>query len=114
MKDRETWDDRYDLMNKPYLHYGVVTATANFLAGVESPASVILVNGLVTVTLPAAAENKGKAFWVKNIGAFAVTIVPTALDTIDGAVSQSLPDQYDVMHFVSDGANWFVLSFTDL
>ena len=115
MKDQETWDDRYDLMNKAYLHYGVVTVTANYAAGVESPACVILVNAPVTVTLPLAAQSKGKVFWIKNISAFAVTIAPTGTDLIDGAnVNQSLPDQFDVMCLVSDGTAWWILSFTNL
>jgi hypothetical protein len=114
-KNQETWDDRYPLMNAPYLHYGVITVTAAFAAGVDAPASVILVNALATVTLPLAADNKGKAYWIKNISAaFAVTINPTGVDTIDGAPTQSLPDQYDVMHVVSDGVAWYILSSSDL
>jgi len=121
MKNRETWDDRYGLLNPPYLYFGSIIVTANFLAGVDSGRSTILVNaGGVTVTLPLAADSVGKAFFIKNISAIgATTILPSGTDLIDGVTAggggQSLPDQYDVMLVVSDGiSNWFILSSSNL
>lgn len=115
MKADQTWDDRYPLMNHPYLHYGVVTASANFAAGVDSAAAVILVNGAFTVTLPLAANFPGKSFFIKQIAAAAATIARSGADLIDGAASQPLADQYDVMHVVSDGVSaWHILSSSDL
>ncbi len=114
MKDQETWDDRYQLLNQPYLRWGVVTTAVNFAAGVDSRAAVILCTAALTVTLPLAADNANKVFWIKNTGVGAVTIAASGPDLIDGAVSQSLPDQYDVMALVCNGVNWFVLSFTNL
>jgi hypothetical protein len=109
------FDGRYGLINHPYLHFGTVTTAVNFAAGVDSGAGTILANGAITVTLPLAAENKGKAFWIKNIAVGAVTIARSGADLIDGATSQSLPDQYDVMLVVSDGvSNWWILSFSNL
>jgi len=115
MQDRETWDDRYGLINHPYLHFGTVFAGAAFAAGVDSGASVILATAAITITLPPAVENKGKAFWIKNTIVGVITINPSVGDLIDGAITQSLPDQYDVMLVVSDGTtNWWVLSFSNL
>lgn len=115
MKAGENWDDRYGLLNHPYIHYGVVTASANFAAGVDSGAGVILVNGAFTVTLPLAVNFPGKSFFIKQIAAAAATIACSGADTIDGAASQSLPDQYDVMQVVSDGVSaWHILSSSNL
>lgn len=114
MKDRETWDDRYPIIHAPYLHFGVVTTTVPYAAGEDSGNCVILVNGAVTVTLPLAANNKGTAFFIKNIGVGAVTIARSGSDLIDGGTGASLPDQYDVMLLVSDGTGWWILSSSDL
>jgi hypothetical protein len=115
MKDQETWDDRYNLINHPYLHYGTFTTTVSITAGEESAAAVILANGAITITLPLAVDNKGRAFYIKNIGVGAVTVAPSGGDLIDGGAGGSLPDQYDVMLVVSDGTtNWWILSFSDL
>ena len=115
MKNRETWDDRYGLLNHPYMHYGVVSVNAAFTAGINSGAAVILATGIVTVTLPPAAEHPGAAFWIKNVGAFgATTIDTTGGDKIDGALTQTLADQYDAIHVVSDGTDWWILSSSDL
>jgi hypothetical protein len=114
MKEHENWDDRYQLLNQPYLRWGIVTTAVNFAAGVDDRAAVILCTAALTVTLPLAADSANKVYWIKNIGVGAVTIAPSGPDLIDGAASQSLPDQYDVMAVVCDGLNWYVLSFTNL
>lgn len=116
MKDRETWDDRYNLLNHPYLHYGVVTTNLPFAAGVDSGAAVILASGGITVTLPPAADNRGQAFWIKNVGAVGAITIDTlgGIDFIDGALTQTLADQYDVMCVVSDGTAWWILSSSNL
>lgn len=99
----------------PYLYLSCIVATANFAAGVDSGRSVILCNGAITVTLPLAASNFGRSFIVKKIDAgAAVTIAASGADTIDGAATQTLPDQYDVMQVVSDGLAWYVVSFSNL
>lgn len=111
---------KFDILNRPDLHYGVEIVTANFAAGVDSGNCVLLCNnGALTVTLPLAADNVGKAFFVKKIdGGAAVTILPSGSDTIDGVTSggggQTLADQYDVMLIVSSGTAWFILSSSNL
>lgn len=116
MQDRETWDDRYPLLNALYLHYGVVTITMTpFNAGVDSPDAVILVNvgAATTINLPLASTHKGKAYYIKKIFAAggAVTIQPQPGDTIDDAVSNStIVAQYDALLIVSDGSTgWWII-----
>lgn len=111
----KTFDDRHGLINHPYLHYGTVITAVNFDAGVDSGAAVILCNAAITVTLPLAANHPGKAFWIKQIAAAASTVARSGADLIDGAVSQPLADQYDVICVVSDGvSNWYVLASANL
>lgn len=110
------------ILNRPDLYYGVVIVTAAFAAGVDSGRCVILCNnGAITVTLPLAADEPGKAYYIKKIDAAggAITILPSGADTIDGATSgaggQTLADQYDVMLVVSDGGTaWHILSSSNL
>lgn len=120
MELRKTWDDRYGLLNHPYLHYGVISVSSGpFNAGVDSGDAVILVDtgGVAfTVNLPLAAENPGKAFFIKKIlpGGGDTTVVkiqPQAGDTIDGAASNSsITLQFDCLQIVSDGANgWWII-----
>jgi hypothetical protein len=116
MKNNETWDDRYPILNAPYLHYGLVTVTTSpWNAGVDGAEAVILMNvgAASVVDLPLASENKGKAYYVKKIDAAAgaVTIQAQVGDTIDGAASNnSIAAQYDCLLVVSDGGNgWWII-----
>jgi hypothetical protein len=121
-KLRETWDDRYDLINKPNLHYGVIAVgpTTPFIgpynAGVDSGESVILVDtdgSVYTVNLPFANQKPGMSFFIKktDISGAAVKIQPQAGNLIDGLASNStIAAQYDCLHIVSDGGlNWWII-----
>lgn len=68
--------------------------------------------GAFTVTLPKAADNKGKILCVKrtNSGANAVTIARQGSDTIDGAATVTLSAQYASRLLQSDGSNWIILA----
>lgn len=64
--------------------------------------------GNITVTVPAAAGNRGKVFMVKKlVAANTVTIDPA--DNIDGAASLAFTTQWQSYTFVSDGADWYVV-----
>lgn len=64
-----------------------------------------------TITLVTAVGNGGKVFYIKrlNSGANAVTVDPTGSQTIDGALTFALSNQYDAITVASDGANWVIL-----
>lgn len=119
MELRKTWDDRYGLLNHPYLHYGVISLTdvdTPFNAGVDSGEAVLLIDtggSLFTVNLPPANKNPGKAFFIKKIDASGadVKIQPQAGDLIDGAASnQTISVQFDCLQIVSDGTtNWWII-----
>ena len=68
--------------------------------------------GGITGTLPLAASNDGKVYFVKKIDAAAgvVTVARAGADLIDGAVSQPVTNQWDVIGLVSDGAAWYLIS----
>lgn len=119
MKDQETWDDRYQLLNQPYLRWGLVTTGTNFAAGVDSRAAVIICTAGITVTLPLAADAANHVYVIKNATnpTAGVTITPNVADTIDTVAGPQvlLPDQFDVIWLMSDGGtNWWILSFTNL
>lgn len=73
--------------------YRVVTATDD----IEIYDSVVLVDSAspVTVTLPDGLNLDGKVFHVKRVGAGDVTIDTTGSDTIDGAASVAIANQYE-------------------
>jgi hypothetical protein len=68
--------------------------------------------GAWTLTLPAAASNTGKVFYIKrtdNTPANAVTIDGNASETIDGSTTYPLYTQNESVVIVSDGTNWQVI-----
>jgi hypothetical protein len=67
--------------------------------------------GSFTITLPAAASNAGKTYYIKktNSSANTITIDGNASETIDGALTLLLYVQYDAIRIVCDGSNWFVM-----
>jgi len=114
VKNNETWDDRFDLMNKAYLRYGVIIVdAAPFNIGVDSADAVILVSTPGgALNLPLAASKPHAAYYIKKVAAGAdAEIFRAGADLIDGATMIALPLQYDAVLLVSDGlTNWYVLS----
>jgi len=92
----------------------VVSKTTTYTA--TSADDIILVDGTSaawTLSLPAAASNTGKVFYIKRTDstiANAVTIDPNASETIDGATTRPLYTQNEELTIVSDGTNWRVLN----
>jgi hypothetical protein len=68
--------------------------------------------GGFTITLPAAASNTGKTYYIKKIdnAAGLITIDGNASETIDGATTLVLYVQYDAVRIVCDGSNWYVIN----
>jgi hypothetical protein len=65
-------------------------------------------------TLPTAVGCAGRMYWVKNASPSAttptLTINTTSSQTIDGATSWILDEANEIVCFVSNGTNWYVLN----
>ena len=91
--------------------YNTITA-ATTLAQTHN---VVLCNtGPYTVTLPAAAGNAGKTYYIKNIDAQGdiITIDGNASETIDGNTTYLLNVSNHALRIICDGSNWYVLEET--
>ena len=85
-------------------------STVNVAVGI----TVVLADatsGAITVNLPAAADNENRMIAVKKVDSSvnAVTVDGNATETIDGATTNVLSSQYDVVMLVSDGTNWNIV-----
>jgi len=59
--------------------------------------------------LPTAQAVSGRTIVIKNVGgANSVTIDTQGVETIDGAATAVLVDQYDAINIYCDGTNWFI------
>ncbi len=91
----------------------VLTVTADTTLGAAD--AIVLADatsGAVTVTLPdAAGALEVEVVVVKRTssGANAVTVATTGSQTIDGASTQTLSNQYDALVVASDGADWHIV-----
>jgi len=83
--------------------YAMSWADESILADASSAA--------ITVTLPDPASYPNEALSIKKIDSStnAVTVAPHGSETIDGAASVSLANQWDSVTVKSDGTNWYVL-----
>jgi hypothetical protein len=69
----------------------------------------ILASGSPVLSLPDATTCRGMEYSIKNTGTGNVSVVPVISgQTIDGQASISINDQFEVINFVSDGANFFI------
>ncbi len=94
------------------LREAVVAKTAAYTATDRD--QTILCNassGAFTVTLPASQGISGRTYRIKKTdsGGNAVTVDGNASETIDGATTNSLGSQYDVIEIQCDGSNWHIL-----
>lgn len=85
----------------------LATKTANY--NLASNDGVILANGTITLTLPAAASaGVGKIYAIRNIHASATATVNTGGGNIDGTSSKTIAAGARAW-YVSDGSNWWSL-----
>ncbi len=95
------------------LGYKVNTITA--ATTLNQTHNVVLCNtGPYTVTLPAAASNAGKVYYIKNIDAQGdiITLDGNASETIDGNTTYLLNVSNHALRIICDGSNWYVLEET--
>jgi len=93
----------------------ITTKTALYTATAAD--ETILANvstGAFAITLPTAVGATGKTYCIKKIdsSANAVTVNTTSAQTIDGATSRLLTNQYDAIQVQGDGSNWFIIANT--
>ena len=69
-------------------------------------------SGGFTVTLPSAVGLKGQEFWVLSSGTGTnnLTVEGAGSETINGALNVVINAQYEVVHVISDNANWLELA----
>lgn len=82
--------------------------TATTIVDSDAVIAADATGGAITVTLPVAAKNRGREFWVirLNGGANAVTLDGADSETINGATTLALGSQYAVAHIVCTGTAW--------
>lgn len=87
---------------------GTTTKTASYLATATDDVIVCNKATAMTITLPAATGG-GKVYWIKSIGAGAVTVDPNASETIDGETTQTIGQWESIcIHDYAAGA-WAIL-----
>jgi hypothetical protein len=97
-----------DIQGSMGLKYNTITAATTL----NQTHNVVLCNtGPYTVTLPAAASNAGKVYYIKNISSTNVTITldGNASETIDGSTTYGLGLYKHAVRIICDGSNWHVL-----
>ncbi len=69
-------------------------------------------SGDFTITLPAAASNSGRVYYIKktNSSENEITIDGNSTETIDGATEVVLYVQYDAIRILCDGSNWHIVA----
>ena len=91
---------------------GLKVNTITSATTLDQTHNVILCNtGPYTVTLPAAASNTDKVYYIKNIDSDGddITIDGNGSETIDGSTTFLLDPYKHAVRIVSDGSNWHVL-----
>lgn len=91
---------------------GLKVTTITSATTLDQTHNVVLCNtGPYTVTLPAAATNTGKIYYIKNIDAEGdnITIDGNGNETIEGKTGFLLDQQNLVIRIISDGSNWHVI-----
>lgn len=100
------------------VHQRVSAKSANFTVGGLGPVYAITVGaGVITVTLPPAAEMKDVPITLKRVdgGAGSVSLTTNSTETVDGTndptgLFNGAGTQYDVLVLLSDGSNYHYMA----
>ena len=86
----------------------VIKTSAYAIAYTDSVIQGDTTSGAFALTLPTAVGNVGKWFLIKRIsdGPYNLTVNTTSSQTIDGALTAVIINQWDAIFVISDGANW--------
>lgn len=92
--------------------FPAVTASDRTLQIWENYCRVNAASGNRVITLPAAADVNNHTYYVikTDSGSNTVTLTPAGAETINGAATYVLSNQYQHVMVVSDASNWFVVS----
>ncbi|MEO8584365.1 MAG: hypothetical protein ABI415_11240, partial [Flavitalea sp.] len=85
------------------------TFTSGAIAATDNVAVYTGTSNLSTA-LPTAVGILGRAYWIKNTTIYVLTVTTTSSQTIDGVTSWILDEPNEMVCFVSNGTNWFVLN----
>lgn len=85
----------------------LVVRSVTASTSVNDTDDLIVADGTLTVTLPAASAFVGRVVTVKNAGAGTVTV--SATDLIDGASTYPLALTYESVTVASTGATWVIV-----
>ena len=92
---------------------GLKVTTITSATTLDQNHNVVLCNtGAYTVTLPPAASNTGRVYFIKNIDSDCddITIDGNSTETIDGSETYVLDSYNNVVRIISDGSNWFIIN----
>jgi hypothetical protein len=92
-----------------YLQYSVTPLTTTQVL-TDLPVNTLYVCNsatAITITLPTAVNKNGCVLFFKNINTGNVTVDGNASETIDGQLTQILP-QYSSFELVAYNGNWFI------
>lgn len=89
----------------------VNSTSTSITAGAETIIFVDASGGARTITLPAVSGISGRIYFIKKTDSSsnAVTIDGNVSETIDGATTQDLLNQFDALTVVTDGTEWFIV-----
>ncbi|MDC1188890.1 hypothetical protein N8089_03765 [Flavobacteriales bacterium] len=74
--------------------------------------NVVLCNSELTLTLPSAASNTGRIYYIKNNNSAGhnITIDGVSSETIEGSTTYLLEEYNQTITIISDGTNWLVIA----
>ncbi len=101
-------DENIDFLLRPTLR----SVSANYTA-VDSDYTILVdaTGGARTITLPIASKAKNKVYNIKKIDSSTnnVTVDGNGSETIDGATTYVIINQYESIMIHSDGTAWFII-----
>jgi len=109
-----TWMSWFNLFYETFISRSLLrseTVTAATTADKKSIIYVDATSGALTITLPKVVNSEDLTYYIKKIDVSvnAVTIDGNGSETIDGATTQSLPNQYDSLTMNCNGSVWYLI-----
>lgn len=106
-KSGQTWLDTGASGSSPG-GFVVTTRTISASDTALSTDAILLCDGTLTVTLPTAATNTGRIYWIRNIGSGTVTVDGNGAEEVEGSATLTLPLETGAT-ITSDGTAWWII-----